>query len=233
MNRYIISIIVMLLLVGCSELYDESLGLYPTLTPRYITVTPTLLTYTSSAETQSINITSTQTPWKTENGITWVSLAPTSGDTSGTISVGVSENTVGDEARTGIFYLKSGVIDWKYETPISVTQAGATPFITLSKTAIDFTGAENNETITVSSNCSWTISSSHEWLVVTRKDNTISLSAKSNETNSYRTATVSVIHEGKTILKQEIYIRKIGHINCGLWNVLCGNFLSTFSSSGC
>lgn len=208
MNRYITYIIFSLLLIGCSEQYDESLGLYPTLTPRYMTVTPTLLTYASSAGTQSVNVTSTQTPWKMENGIEWVSLSPTSGTTSGTISVGVSENTAGDEVRTGIFYLKADVNDWKYEAPISVTQAGATPVITLSKSEVEFTGTENSENITVSSNCSWSVSSSSDWLTATQKDNTILISVASNETNSYRTASVSVVHEGTTNTSKNITVRQ-------------------------
>ena len=206
MNKYITYIIFSLLLIGCSEQYNESLCLYPTLTPRYMTVTPTSLTYASAVGTQSVNVTSTQTPWKLENGIEWVSLSPTSGTASGTISVGVSENTAGDEVRTGVFYLKADVSDWKYEAPISVTQAGATPVITLSKSEVDFTGTENSESITVSSNCSWSVSSSSDWLTTTQKDNTITLSATTNETNSYRTATVSVFHEGTTNTSKKITV---------------------------
>lgn len=133
MNRHlIIFIFAVLVLVGCSDKYDESLLLYPTLTPRYIVITPTSLTYASSPETKSINITSTQTPWMIENGIDWLSTSPTSGSTSSIVSVGVTENKSGDHARTGIFYLKADVDDWRYEAPISVTQDNATPVITLS-----------------------------------------------------------------------------------------------------
>ena len=235
MNRYITYIIFSLLLIGCSEQYDESLGLYPTLTPRYMTVTPTLLTYASSAGTQSVNVTSTQTPWKMENGIEWVSLSPTSGTTSETISVGVVENTAGDEVRTGIFYLKADVNDWKYEAPISVTQAGATPVITLSKSEVDFTGTENTESITVSSNCSWSVSSSSDWLTATQKDNIISISVSSNETNSYRTASVSVVHEGTTNTSKKITVRQApASVNAStetlVFNNMAGNVNVTINS---
>ena len=120
MNRHlIIYLYATLLLVGCSEKYDEGLGMYPTLSPRYMTITPTALTYASSPETKTINITSIQTPWKIENGIDWISTSPTSGSTSATLSVGVTENKSGDDARTGIFYLKADVNDWRYEAPIT------------------------------------------------------------------------------------------------------------------
>jgi hypothetical protein len=143
-----------------------------------------------------------------ENGIEWVSLSPTSGTTSGTISVGVSENTAGDEVRTGIFYLKADVSDWKYEAPISVTQAGATPYINLSKTEFDLTGAENSDKVTVSSNCTWEISASDSWITANKSGNSISISIPSNETNTYRTGTISVVHTGTKNASAKITIRQ-------------------------
>ena len=208
MNRYITYIVISLLLIGCSEQYEESLGLYPTLTPRYLTVTPTSFTYASSAGTRLVKVTSTQTPWKMENGIGWVTLSPTSGSASGTISVGVSENTAGDEARTGIFYLKADVNDWKYEAPISVTQAGATPYINLSKSDFDFTGAENRGKVTVSANCTWEMSTSNSWIAANKSGNSIEISIPSNETNSYRTGTISIVHTGTKNASAKITVRQ-------------------------
>ena len=208
MKKHLIYIIAALLLVGCSEQYDESLGLSPTLTPRYVNVTPTSLTYSSSEGSQSLTVTSMQTPWKMENGIDWVSVSPMSGEASGTVGVNVTENVSGDDARTGIFYLKANVEDWRHETPISVTQAGATPTITLSKTEFDFPGTPTTETVTVSANCSWSISSSADWLVATQQGSTISLSATSNESDDYRTATISVVHTGTTNVTKTITVRQ-------------------------
>ncbi len=208
MNKYITYIIFSLLLIGCSEQYNESLGLSPTLTLRYMSVTPTSLTYESSASTQPISVTSNKTPWKMENGIEWISLSPTSGTATETVHVGVSENMAGDEIRTGLFYLKADVNDWKYETPISVTQAGATPIIKPSKSEVEFSGNKNSENITVSSNCSWVVSSSSDWLTATQNDNTITLSATTNETVFYRTAIVYVVHEGATNTSKQIMVRQ-------------------------
>ena len=224
MNRYITHIIFSLLLIGCSEQYDESLGLYPTLTPRYLTVTPTTLTWPSSAGTLSVNVTSIDTPWKIENSIEWVSPSPTSGTATGTISVGVSENMAGDEVRTGVFYLKSDVNDWKYETPISVTQAGAHPAITPEKAEVEFSGAASTEIIQVSSNCTWSVTSSSDWMTATKNVNTISISVESNETNSYRTATVSVVHEGTTNTSKNITVRQApATVNASTETLVFGN----------
>lgn len=210
MKRHIfLYIITSIFLVGCSEMYDEALGLYPTLTPRYMAVTPTALSYSALASIKSLQVTSTETPWEIENEIDWISTSPTSGSASASVNVGVTENKSGDDARTGIFYLKSNVSDWKYETPISVTQAGATPIISLSKSEIDFAGTPNSETVTVTANCSWSASSSANWLTVSQKANTITLAVTANESNSNRTATISVVHYGTTNVSQKITIRQV------------------------
>ena len=208
MKKHLIYIVGTLLLMGCSEQYDENLGLSPTLKPRYISVTPTSLTYSSAKGSQSLNVTSAQTPWKMENSITWLTLSPTSGEASSSVAADVTENVSGDEARTGIFYLKANVEDFNRETPISVTQSGATPVITLSKSEFDIPGTPTTETVTVSSNCSWSVSSSADWLVATQNKDEISLAAKSNESDDYRTATVSVVHSGTTNVTKNITVRQ-------------------------
>lgn len=199
MKRHIIYIILAcFILSSCSEKYDKGLDLYPTLIPRYLAVTPTALSFSSASSSNTLQVTSTETPWRIENGIDWISTSPASAPSSASVNVSVTENKSGDAARVGIFYLKSGVNDWQYESPISVTQANATPYISLSKTETDFTGAANTETITVSANCTWTVSSSEDWLTVSQKDNSITLSATSNESNMNRTAIVYVVHHSST-----------------------------------
>ena len=206
--RNLLYIVATVLLVGCSEKYDESSGWTPTLTPRYLSVSPTSLTYTYSSESKNIDVTSTQTSWIIENAIDWVSISPLSGSTSSSVSVNVSENKSGDDARVGLFYLKSNMNDWNYEAPISITQAGAQPVITLSKHEVEFTGASNSETISVTSNCSWTATSESSWLSVTISDNGIILTATSNETNDYRSTTVYVSHIGNINTSENITIRQ-------------------------
>ena len=111
------------ILTGCSEKYDESFGYKPALVPRYLNVSPTSFEFTATTtQTKPLSVLSIETPWIIENSINWVSLSPTSGNSSIEIPVGVSENTIGDVARTGVFYFKSNVSDWEYDTPISVTQ---------------------------------------------------------------------------------------------------------------
>lgn len=208
MKRLHLIIIATLLLIGCSEKYDESLGWTPTLTPRYLAVSPATLTYTSSSESKTLEVKSTQTSWLFENAIDWVSISPTSGSATASVSVNVSENKSGDDARVGVFYLKSNMNDWNYEAPISITQSGTQPIITLSKNEVDFTGASNSETIGVSANCSWTVTSESEWLSVTNTDNSIVLEVTSNETDDYRSTTIIVCHTGTRNASESITVRQ-------------------------
>ena len=201
---------VSILLVGCSDKYSEELGLKPALSPRYLKVSPTSLSFAANQVTsQSVDVETMETPWKVENSIDWISPSPVSGETSGNVNVGVTENTSGDNVRTGIFFFKSDVSDWEYSAPISVTQAAATPTITLSKSEINFSGTANTETVTVAANCTWSASSSEDWLTVDQKDGTVTLSVTANETNSDRTASVYVVHAGTPNTSTTIKVRQM------------------------
>ena len=194
----IIYLIACIALVGCTEMYDESNDFTPALMPRYISISSNSLTFPSSNSTKSLQVNSIQTPWSFHNAIDWMSLSPESGDNSSEVTVSATENTSGSSVRTGIFYLKSSASDWECEIPIAVTQEKAAPLITLSKSLVEFTGAENTETIEVTSNYNWSVSSSATWLSATKTGNTIVISAVSNETDVHRTAYVYIFGSSKT-----------------------------------
>lgn len=191
-----IYIILALLLVGCSDEYSGELGLKPTLTPRYINVSPTSLSFVANPNAaQSVSIETMETPWKIDNGIGWVALSSTSGQSSANVNICASENTDGNKVRTGILYVQADVNDWNYETGVAVSQAAATPYINVSQTAVTLKGTACSATIDVASNCTYEISGSTEWLSISQKENTITLSASVNETNVYRKATIVLSHD--------------------------------------
>lgn len=205
-----IYIIICLALVGCSDEFEGSmLGLTPTLSPTYLNVNPTSLSFgTPYQETKQIAVTSINTPWTVNNEINWVTASPSSGSSSGTVNVGVSENTSGDDIRTGIFYLKADTASLDYEFPISVSQVGARAMISLSQSEIEFNGAANNGSITVTANCSWSATSSQNWLKVEKNDNKVLLSVTENTTSTYRNATVTVDHVGNNPVSQTLTVRQ-------------------------
>ena len=138
MKRFLFPILLCTILLGCSEKYVEGLGYSPALVPRYLSVSPTEMQFTAiPGLPQSLIITSADTPWKIDNDVTWVKISSASGNSSADVPVKDYENTVGDVARTGIFYFTSAVSDWEYNSPISVTQAGAYPVINFSRSSIE------------------------------------------------------------------------------------------------
>lgn len=209
MKRILLYILSLIILAGCSESYDDSLGLYPTLTPRYLSVSPTSITFDANQTTpRDVVITSTQTPWSIENAIEWISTSPNSGSENATVQVYAEENTAGDQTRVGVFYVRSGVDGWNYEQPMSVTQAGAQPIIELSKGNSEYSGTQHNDSFTVSSNCSWEATSNADWLTVTTEGNVVSFSMSANTTTSYRTASIIVEHHGYLSLSKTITIKQ-------------------------
>lgn len=198
MKQIITYLIAGLFLVSCSEKYDKELGLYPTLTPRYIRVSPTHLSFESQASAQTMYVEATETPWKIDNGVEWLTLSSMSGTSNATVVANASRNAVGDEIRTGVFYLKANTSDWNYETAISATQAGATPYIGIEHSELSMTGAASVVKQQVTANCSYSIekSSQSDWLSITQDGNVLTLSATANENNSYRTATVTLLYIG-------------------------------------
>lgn len=187
-----------ILLIGCSEKYDKELELYPTLTPRYISVSPTYLSFGSNASAQSLDIEALETPWKIENGVEWLTLSSMSGTNNATVSVNASENMAGDITRTGVFYLRANTNDWNYETAISATQAGASPYINVKQSEYSITGAANVVKQEITANCTYSIEKSSlcDWLSIAKEGNTLTLTATANESNSHRTATITLVHTG-------------------------------------
>ena len=169
-------VLTVLLCIGCSDRYSEETGLKPTITPRYLKVSPSTLFFSANASAgEEVNVKTVDTPWKTENGIDWVSLSQESGKAAVAITVKASENKSADEARMGVFYVKSDISDWNFGQEISVSQAAAEPYINVSQSSVTMKGTACSETISVSSNCTYTISSYRSWLTATQKDNNIIL----------------------------------------------------------
>lgn len=209
MKRIITYIAVCMAFTCCTDDFNESAGRYATLEPRYLNVSPVSFDIPSSKSTEKINVTSIQTPWKTENGVAWIALSPESGSSSATILINAEENTSGDQSRVGVFYVKSNTNDWKYDCPITVTQSAAQPFILLQKNEIEFSGTENTETITVTANCKWKAVSSEPWLTITQQDNSFVIKAAANGSDENRIATVSVSSSGKSHTTSTLTVRQI------------------------
>jgi len=210
MKRLLLLILSSIVLLGCSEKYEENLGLKPALVPRYLSVSPTSFEFTATyTQTKPLSVTSVQTPWTIENSVNWITISNTSGSASAEVPVGVYENTIGDVARTGVFYFRSGASDWEYDAPISVTQEGAYPVINFSRNEIELKGAAVTDTVKVLSNCTWFEDGiSHDWLTVSADGDVLTIKATANETNNYRTATVKLSHTGNINISSTFTVKQ-------------------------
>lgn len=198
-NLYIIYIITLCaFLCGCSDNYDESLGLTPSLKPRYLSVSTNNLTFLADDATKTFIVTSVQTPWKIENSVPWLTITPTKGEGNAIVSVSVVENTNANESRTGVFFFKSDSEGLEYTMPFSVTQGMAVPLITLSQDELEIKGIAYSGEVAVTTNCKWEASCYSDWLTVTAKEGALSLSASANTTDSHRRAIVYLTQKGSS-----------------------------------
>ena len=197
-----------LALAGCTESYDESAELYPTLTPRYLSVSPTTIDFTSSqASSMNLTVTSMQTPWKIDNSADWLSFSAANGNSDASVSVSTTENMFGDVARTAVAFFRAELSDWAFEQPLSITQAGAEPVINLSESSVDLSAVAGSfKKISVTSNCDWDVSTSTSWLSVEKSGNELSITVTENTESGYREGSVQVSHKGNRNITKNIKV---------------------------
>lgn len=169
----------------------------PAVESHYLVVDQTTLDYDASGGGKQVSISSTQN-WSFSEQAPWLSISPTSGNGSSSVTVTAQENRSGDEARTSIFYVSSSDEGWSFRQMMSAEQHAAVPYIRVSEAAIMFSGKASSATITVESNTNWTASGGNDWLTITisQDKSIITLSAKENLTGDARST--SIILSGST-----------------------------------
>ena len=138
-------------------------------------------------------VTSQDTPWRIENVPDWISVSPTSGTTTSTVTV-----TVGKYAwatpRMGIFTLSSGSADWDYSRQMNVIQDGAEAYADISKLDFSFDGAAHSESVRATSNFDWQFSDhGNKWISISRTGDEMTLSVTPNDTKEVRTGQVDIV----------------------------------------
>ena len=148
------------------------------------------LNYTSDGGSLSFSIKS-NISWKVSSGQEWCHVSPTSGNNDGSISVKVDKNTSLSE-RTTTITVQS---DAGNQT-VKVIQSGADPVLSLSVASIDFTTEGGSKSFSITSNASWTVTSSSDWCSVNptygNNDGRVSINVDKNTSLSERTATITV-----------------------------------------
>ena len=148
------------------------------------------LEFTSEGGIKSFKIT-TNTSWTVSSDQTWCTLSTTSGSYDVSIKVMVAENmTTSDRTATITVKAELG------ELTVKVTQIGAAAAISLSVNSLNFTSDSDSKSFTITSNSSWTVSSSQTWCTVSpssgSNNGSVIVKVEKNKATSSRTATISV-----------------------------------------
>jgi hypothetical protein len=162
-----------------------------------LTVSPSTANIASSGGTATVAVTS-NISWTASSSETWVTLSAYSGSNNGTVTITATANT-GEERTATITFSGSDVTS----QTVTVTQAAATqtPALTVSPATSNIAASGGTTSIAVTSNISWTASSSETWATVSpssgSNNGTVTITAAEN-TGAARTATITFSGSGVT-----------------------------------
>ncbi len=123
-----------------------------------LSVTPDNQNVSAAAGGTSFDVFS-NTSWNVTESVDWLSVAPMSGSSDGTILVSYEENTSVTE-RIGEITLST------FEVTVTVTQAGTDPILSATPPNQDVGAAAGTVNFSLTSNTSWTVNESVGWLNV-------------------------------------------------------------------
>ena len=131
--------------------------------------------------------------WTVSSDANWLTVSPTSGSQSyREITVKAAANTSTSTRKATITVSGGGL-----SQTISVTQDAVVPFLTVSESSISFPTTADQSTFTISSNISWTVSSSASmWLTVSpsagSNNGTATVKVTANNATSQREGTITI-----------------------------------------
>ncbi len=160
-----------------------------------LSVTPSNQNVTAASGNTSFNVTS-NTSWTVSSNQAWCTV-PSSGTGNGTLTATYTQNTSVIARTANITVTVTGL------TPIvvTVTQAGATPTLSVTPSNQSVTAPPGNTAFNVTSNTSWTVVSNQTWCTVAPSgsgNGTITATYTQNVSAPVRSATITVTVTGLT-----------------------------------
>lgn len=188
----------MFVMTGCVE-SEYIPSCTPSLHSRFLRIEQTALNFTSSASSQSINVSSELTPWAADIPASWVTSNPASGVESATVQFSVQKNNSADTSRVCLVNIVADVTDWNRTIPLMITQAKATPYINVLQAESILDGKAQTQTLTLESNVTYNVNSTVGWLNVVNCDmEKITFSAEENTTGNARSGQFTLAAPGIT-----------------------------------
>lgn len=159
----------------------------------YVILDPASSTVGTDGGSLSIDV-SSNISWAVTENCNWLSCSPISGNNDGEITVSYSENT-NIEPRSCTITVSGG----NASATFVLTQNGQTPYITLNPEVGNVDAEASVFSISVSSNVSWTVEESCDWLSCTPTSGTnngiITIDFMDNPDTEVRNCTINVTSE--------------------------------------
>jgi hypothetical protein len=160
-----------------------------------ISLSSSAVSFPSSGGTQSVEITS-NTNWTASESLTYLSVSPASGTNNGSISIKCDPNT-STVARTGTITVSGPGATSK---SITVTQAGLSPVLNVSPSALTFQDTGGVEFISIESNTTWNLSENLTFLSLSgttgSNSKMVAVFCQPNNSTLKRTGTITLSATG-------------------------------------
>lgn len=188
------------LLTACNESATLSSRVKVALHANYIHPDQTSFQFSDAAGgSVQFTVTSQETPWSITNLPEWISVNPTSGSSTASVTVTVPNYTWASP-RVGIFALNSTSPDWEFSKQMTVTQSGATAYANIAKLDFSFDGQAHEEAVKSTSNFDWTLSNKgNNWISITNRGEEMVVAVPANETGADRTGEVDITFNGQVL----------------------------------
>lgn len=221
-NKCIFLLFFVVALTSCNEVFDNSWS--SSTEARSLALSNSSLSFTSEAQTKTMEVTSQNIPWSIVNNASWLSFTPNSGTSSVSVSAAVQENK-SDTSRVAHTQLRSTDSAFSRTLELMVSQAAPEPVINFSESTIVFDGGSSEKRVSVDSNRSWTYSKSESWISVSRDGNALLISVTANTENGARDGFVTVTAAGKS--EQIKITQRSANVTSTISSVTMGNEASS------
>lgn len=176
----------------------------PDINKDYLSVTPNM-ELLAEGQTSELKI-SANCSWTITKDADWLTVTPTSGTNTQTVTVSASKNETG-ESRSAILTIKGGSLP---EKKVTVTQPKIEETIRLSAStnALNYENTGGTLNFTITSNTNWYIASP-EWCAVSiiegKGNASITVTANDNPTTSERTGQIVISGDSASDVLIDIY----------------------------
>jgi len=188
---------------GCVKVVQEEI-------PVTLSVSKTSLSFSSSGEQQNFTVSSNDT-WTVRNDALWLTVSTSNVDHTVTVTATANTSTSQREAKISVSSRLPGVP----EQTVTVSQAGITPFLTVTPSSLSFAASGEQKTFSITSNISWSAgSNASSWLTLSpasgSNNSTVTVTAAANSLTSQRTANITVSGSG---ISRDISVTQAGNLN--------------------